>query len=45
MAKTTETFRKRMRERELREKAQLKRAARQQRRLDKKLPQPDLQPE
>jgi hypothetical protein len=45
MAKSTETFRKRMRERELREKAQLQRAARQQRREEKKQSQPDFQPE
>lgn len=45
MAKTQQTFRKRMRERELREKAQMKRALREQRRTEKKLPQPGLQAE
>ena len=44
MAKTTETFRKRQRERQVREKAELKRMQREQRRAEKKLSQP-LQPE
>lgn len=36
MAKSQQTFRKRQRERMLREKAEMKRARREQRRLDKK---------
>ena len=42
MAKSQETFRKRQRERMLREKAQMKRARREQRRLDKKPFEDDL---
>ncbi len=41
MAKSQQTFRKRQRERMLREKAEMKRARREQRRLEKK-PEDDL---
>lgn len=44
MAKTVETFRKRQRERQVREKAELKRMQREQRRAEKKLSQPDPAP-
>lgn len=44
MAKTTQTFRKRQRERQVREKAELKRMQREQRRTEKKLSQPELDP-
>ena len=43
MAKTTETFRKRQRERQVREKAEQKRMQREQRRTEKKLSQPELE--
>jgi len=39
MAKSQQTFRKRQRERMLREKAEMKRARREQRRLEKGVPQ------
>lgn len=44
MAKTTQTFRKRQRERQVREKAELKRMQREQRRTEKKLSPPNLDP-
>ena len=43
MAKSQQTFRKRQRERMLREKAEMKRARREQRRLEKK-PEDDFAP-
>jgi len=45
MAKTQETFRKRQRERKLREKAELKRQRREQRRLEKKDAPAELVPD